>query len=88
MGREAFLEITVSPRSSKSEIKIVDNTVKVYLNSPPVEGKANDECIRLFSKQLKIARSEIIIVSGEKGRRKRLRIQGMSPDEIMKKLKV
>ena len=87
MGKEALLEITVSPRSSKSIIKIDRDTVRVYLNSPPVDGKANDECIRLFSKKLKIPRSAISIVRGEKGKRKLLEIQGMSLDEIMKILK-
>ena len=88
MGKEALLEITVSPRSSKSIIKIDSDAVRVYLNSPPVDGKANDECIRLFSRQLKIPRSAISIVRGKKGKRKLLEIRGMSLDEIIKILKV
>ncbi|MCU0821855.1 MAG: DUF167 domain-containing protein [Spirochaetes bacterium] len=87
MGKEALLEITVSPRSSKSIIKIDRDAVKVYLNSPPVDGKANEECVKLFSKQLKVPKSAISIIRGEKGKRKVLEIQGMTLEEIMNVLK-
>ena len=42
MENRAIFDITVSPKSSRSEV-IIDaaGKVKVYLNSPPVDGKAN-----------------------------------------------
>ena len=66
-------DVTVSPKSSKSEIMISGDNIKIYLNSPPADGKANSELIKLLSKQLHVAKSSINIVKGEKSRKKRYR---------------
>ena len=88
MSKETVLNIIVSPRSSRSEI-VIDKTgnIKLYLNSPPVDGRANAECVGLFSKSLGIAKSRIKIEKGEKGKRKRIIIQGMFKQEVLDKLK-
>jgi len=84
MDSSARISITVSPKSSRSAITIdKSGDVKVYLNSPPVEGKANTECVKLFSKKLGIAKSRISIDRGERGRKKQLLIQGMNTEEVM-----
>ena len=88
MSEKTELEITVSPKSSQSKITIdVNNNIKVYLHSPPIDGKANAECIQLFSKKLNIAKSKINIIKGTKGKRKKLEIPGISRDEIISILK-
>ena len=81
-NKSAILDITVHPKSSRSCILFLENTVKVYINSPPVDGKANDECIALFSKLFRIAKSKIEIVKGDKGRKKRLIIHGFTFQEV------
>ena len=83
----ASIDINACPKSSKSEI-CIDKTgsIKIYLNSPPVDGKANIEIIKLLSQKLKIAKSYISIDKGEKGKKKRVLITGMSTEEVLKKL--
>lgn len=80
------ISITVIPKSSRSAIMIKDDGVRVYLNSPPVDGKANSECIKLFSKKLRIPKSSITIARGEKGRKKELRIENLTTAEVMERL--
>ena len=88
MQEKTKLEITVSPKSSQSKITIDENNnIKVYLHSPPVDGKANAECIQLFSKKLNIAKSKINIIKGTKGKRKKLEINGLTYDEVIRLLK-
>ena len=88
MNKKAILNITVIPKSSRSEIKTDPSlNIKVYLNSPPVDGKANMECIRLLSAKLKIAKSNISIEKGDHGRKKSISIIGMSIEEVMERLK-
>ncbi len=87
MAIKSIFEITVSPKSSRSIITVDSgNHIKVYLNAPPVDGKANSELIALFSKKLRVPKSGITIISGEKGKKKRIEIEGLSPDSVLEKL--
>ena len=66
-----LLKIKVSPRSSKSEIKkISDDTLKIRLTSPPVDGQANEELIELLSESYHVPKSRIIIKKGLRGKNK------------------
>jgi hypothetical protein len=88
MEKIAVLDIIVSPKSSRSEATIdASGRIKVYLNSPPVDGKANVECINILSKKLKTAKSNISIEKGDHGRNKRISVRGMDLSEVMVKIK-
>ena len=88
MNKKAMFDITVIPKSSRSEIKTdPSGNIKIYLNSPPVDGKANMECIRLLSAKLKTAKSNITIEKGDRGRKKSISIAGMSIEEVIERLK-
>lgn len=88
MSLKAAIEVTVVPRSSRRSI-VIDGKgdIRVYLNAPPVEGKANEECIAILAKELGIAKSCILIDRGAKGRRKVISVEGMSNAEVMRILK-
>ncbi len=51
-----------------------DGILRVRLTSRPVEGKANQELIKLSSKRLKLPNSAIAIESGSRSRDKLLNI--------------
>lgn len=88
MQEETIIDIIVIPRSSKRRAMIDgNNNIRVYLNSPPVDGKANEECISILSKKLKVARSQISIIRGERGRKKSISVKGISRDKILDALK-
>jgi len=71
-----ILNVRVVPRASRDDIAGVmgDEALKVRIQAPPVEGKANAYLVKFLSKHWKIPRSNIEILSGETGRNKRLRI--------------
>jgi len=52
-----------------------------------VDGKANGEIIALFSRQLRISKSSIEIISGGKSKKKRIAIEGLTTGEIIDRLK-
>ena len=54
----------------------------------PVDGEANGALIKLIAKALAVAKSAVTVVSGETARVKTLEIEGMTQDEVMRKLGV
>jgi uncharacterized protein (TIGR00251 family) len=77
------VRILVQPRASKNEIVgLQENELKIRLTSPPVEGAANELCRQFFSKQLKLPKTAITIISGEKSRHKRLLIKTDNPETV------
>lgn len=73
------LNVRVSPRASKSCVQgVLGGEVKVALQSPPVDGKANQELIKLLSKLLKIPKSNIEIIRGETSRNKTVLLRGLN----------
>lgn len=81
------LNVKVVPRAAKDDIAgVLGDQLKVRIQAPPVEGKANTYLVKFLSKQWNIPRASIKILSGETGRRKRIRIVN-PPDELRTTLK-
>ena len=77
------LLLTVQPGAPKNSfVGIHGDTLKIRINAPPVDGAANDEIVSFFSKSLGVRKSQVQILSGETGKKKRLLITGMSLDQI------
>ena len=75
--------VRVIPRSSRTEIVgEYEGAVKVRLSSPPVDGAANSELIKLFAKKLGVAKSAVEIVSGETSKTKRLTVTGVTAGQL------
>lgn len=75
--------IRVVPRASRSEIVgEMEGAVKVRIASPPVDGAANGEVIKLFAKTLGVAKSAVEIVSGQTSKAKQIRISGVTAEEV------
>lgn len=60
--------------------------LKIALNAPPVDGKANQKLIQFLSKRLGTSKSAISIVQGETSRDKKIRISLLSVSQIVEKL--
>jgi len=81
------LAIHAVPRASKNKIDGEHGgALKVRLQAPPVDGKANETLIAFFAERLGIARNRITLVSGQTGRRKRLALTGITATEVRTKL--
>jgi uncharacterized protein len=75
--------IKVHPRSKKNGITgEFGDVLKVSLTAPPVDGRANEACIELFAKLLKLSRSSVTIASGQSSRRKVIRAVGIKAAEV------
>lgn len=78
-----IVSVKIIPKACKSEVMGVEGEeLKLRIAAIPEKGKANIEVVRLLSKKLKIAKSRIVILSGQASRHKRLLITGVSEDKI------
>lgn len=62
------------PRSSQRKIVEDRDSLKIYVNESPVDGKANTAVIKILSKYYGIPKSKICIVQGENNRQKIIEI--------------
>jgi len=71
------MQITVKVKPNSKEQKIieeVDGSLTIRLKSPPVDGKANEELIKVLSKKYHVPKSYIRIKSGISSRQKLIEI--------------
>lgn len=63
--------IKVKPNSKQQQIiEEPDGSLTIRLKSPPVEGKANAELIKLLADKFEVHKSAIVIKSGVSSRNK------------------
>ena len=80
------LAVRVLPRSSRNSIEWEQETLKVRLTAPPVDGAANEALIALLAERLDLPKRSISIVSGLTSRQKIVEIVGMAEEEVEKRL--
>ena len=78
-----ILTIKATPRASKSEIAGADpEWLRVRLQAPPVDGKANAALSLLFAKTFGIPKRSVEILTGDTARLKRVKLHGVSADAV------
>jgi uncharacterized protein len=85
----ATFAVKVHPRARKNAIAgELGDALKLSLTAPPVEGKANDACVKFLAEILGVARSSVSIVAGETSRQKVIRVSGLSAEQVRVKLRL
>ena len=83
----ATFTVKVHPRARKNAITgVVGDALKLSLTAPPLEGRANEAVIEFFADLFEIPRASVTITSGATGRRKVVRVSGLSKQAIEQKL--
>ena len=57
------LEVRVNPGARKNLIKDEEGIYKVYLQAPPVEGKANEALVAFLAEHFEVRKSQVAIIS-------------------------
>jgi uncharacterized protein (TIGR00251 family) len=79
----ARVTIKVHPRARKSGITgRFGEAWKLDLAAPPVDGKANDECVRYLAELAEVSRSRVRIVMGASSRIKVVEVEGIEQEEL------
>jgi uncharacterized protein (TIGR00251 family) len=67
--------VNFKPNSKQQKItEYEDGSLIVHLKSPPVDGKANEELIKLLAEKFDVPKSDIRIKSGLSSRQKLVKI--------------
>ena len=76
--------VQVQPRASRDEITgVVDGALKVRLQAPALEDRANVALCEYLAELLKMPKSAVRILSGERSRIKRVEIRGIHEQQIL-----
>lgn len=78
------LAVRVQPRASKDEIAgVIGGALKIRLQAPAAENRANEALVEFFAQLLKTPKSAVRILSGERSRTKRIEIRGVTKQQVL-----
>lgn len=87
MALDCVIAVRVIPRSPRSCVDGVRaGAWLVRLRTPPIDGAANAELIEVLAGALGVPRRAVAIVSGERSRVKRVRIDGLDEAAVTARL--
>jgi uncharacterized protein len=83
----ARVAVKVHPRARRSAVTgRLGEAYKLDLAAPPVDGKANAECIRFFAELAGVPRAAVRIVKGSASRTKVVEVDGLDNAELERRL--
>jgi uncharacterized protein (TIGR00251 family) len=87
-GSDVLLPVAVQPRASRNAAAgLHGSALKLLLTAPPVEGAANEACLRLLADLLGFSPARLSIARGMKARQKLVRITNISTEELRARLR-
>ena len=90
-GEGVTLAVRAQPGAKKTAITGVYGEgnaaqLKIAVNAPPVEGRANDALIEFLAETLEISRSRLVLTSGGTNRSKVFLLRGLTESEVRARL--
>jgi uncharacterized protein len=82
-----LLSVKLQPRASANEVgEALGNELRIKVTAPPVDAAANEALVKLLAQQLDCPRNRVELVRGHTSRHKTIKLYGLSPEEVVKKL--
>ena len=76
--------VRVQPRANRDEIiGEMNGALKIRLQAPAVEDRANEALVEFLARLLKTPKSAVRILSGDRSRSKRLEIRGVTKQQVL-----
>ncbi len=83
-GDSVILTLHIQPSAKRTETAgLHGDALKIRLNAPPVDGKANEALVAYLAKTLGVPKSSVALVSGQTSRAKRVRIFGVTAAAVL-----
>ena len=86
-GRGVNIYMKVIPNASQNEISgVVGDRVKIRVQAPPEDGKANDAVCTLIATMLGLSKQQISIVSGSSSPFKTVCVTGVTKSDVCNRI--
>lgn len=85
----SLIEVSVQPAASQNGILGIDewrHRINISIKAPAKDGKANSALISVLAKILNLPKSSLRITSGLSSRQKKIRVEGVSTNELISRL--
>ena len=77
------IDVQVMPRASREAVVgLVGERIKVSITEPPVDGRANEAIVELLARKVGVAKRDVALVHGTTGKRKTIRIAGITAEQV------
>ena len=84
---QTTIVVQVQPNASQNKVtRFEDGVLHLRIAAPPIKGKANRELIKFLSAILGVSKSSITIEKGLTSRRKVVKIEGVTQEEVRERL--
>jgi uncharacterized protein (TIGR00251 family) len=86
-AKPATVTVHVLPRASREGVAgLSGRAIRIRLTAPPLTNRANEALVRFLAGELGLSRADVEIVTGLRGRRKVVRVAGMSRASLFRRL--
>ena len=86
-GENVSFWLRVKPRAAHERLTVdAAGELRLELHAPATEGQANEACVYFFARALRLPKASVAILSGQKARRKLLRVTGRSAESSIQQI--
>jgi len=77
-GADVVIQVRAVPRASRTQVgEVMGDALKIRVQAPPVEGKANAALTEFLADRLQLPERRVVLLAGDAGRNKRFRLCGV-----------
>jgi len=80
--RGVLLTVKAVPNSSKQQLILRDDQLKVYVQAPAIDNKANEQIIKYLASFFSIKKRDVQILRGERSKQKQILLVNQSVEQI------
>ena len=84
-----IVAVHTQPKAASTEyVGVHGGVLKIRVSAPPIEGEANRALCRYLAEVFSIPQRSVEICSGENSRHKRIKLTGVTPEQVREKFKI
>ena len=81
------IAVKVTPRSSRNKVELNDEMLNVWTTAPPTDNQANEAVCEMVARAADVSKTSVEVILGTTSRRKRLRVNGLSLEDLIERLR-